>query len=83
MDVREVAAAAAGNPYFLSDCIIALKDKNGSSPFPSLDRAHQSRSPRPHHNQIWGQTTHSPIFLLKAATRNPFKFIIVMAPASF
>jgi len=45
VDVRKVAAAAAGNEDFLADAIGALKDSNATPAFAGLGGAEKSRGP--------------------------------------
>ena len=43
MDVREVAAAAAGDEDFLADTIGTLEDDDAATSFAGLDRAEEAR----------------------------------------
>ena len=43
VDVREIAAATAGNQYLLSGAIIVLDEENGAPALARLDGTHQTR----------------------------------------
>jgi hypothetical protein len=45
VEVREVAAAAAGNLDLAPDAVVVLDDEDGAPAPPGLHRAHQPRRP--------------------------------------
>jgi|GEM_PF-6908905 len=46
MEIREIAASAAGNQDFFASTIGALKHRNAAPAFAGLDRAEESRGAR-------------------------------------
>lgn len=52
MEIGKVAAAAAGDQYFLANTIRPLKHGNASSPLARLDRAHKTGSTRSENEDV-------------------------------
>src|SRR5580704_12012213 len=52
VNVREIAAPAAGNQYLLPGTLGTLQHRHAPPALARLDRAHQSRSASPEHNHV-------------------------------
>ena len=56
VDVREVAASAAGDPDLFADCFVAFEDGHRPAPLTRFDSAHQAGRARTDNHDVKGHT---------------------------